>query len=310
MKAVRIHEQVGLDGLVYEEAPDPAPAAGDVLVEVRACGFTPNELDWPGTWVDRAGRPRTPTVPGHEVAGVVAALGWGTTGLSVGDEVFGLSDPFRDGAAAEYIAIEARNVALKPAGVDFVGAAALPQAGLTAWQGLCVHGRLSRSQTVLVHGAAGGVGSMAVQVARSVGAKAIGTGRASARDRVLDLGAVRFVDLDEEPFEYVVRDVDMVFDTIGGDVLARSGGVVREGGALVSIVMPAPPEAVPEGVRSVYFVREPDRAQLQEIAERVDAGELRPQVGAVFPLSEAREAFRAKNGKNGKTIPGKVVLTP
>ncbi|HMG43640.1 MAG TPA: NADP-dependent oxidoreductase [Acidimicrobiales bacterium] len=304
MKAVRIHDRVGLDGLdglVYEDAPDPVPAAGDVLVEVRACGITPNELEWPGTWVDRAGRPRTPTVPGHEVAGVVAALGWGTTGFSVGDEVFGLSDPFRDGAAAEYLAIEARNLALKPATVDFVGAAALPQAGLTAWQALCVHGRLNAGQTVLVHGAAGGVGSLAVQLARALGAKAIGTGRASARDLVLSLGAVRFVDLDAEPFESVVRGVDVVFDTIGGDILARSAAVVREGGVLVSIVSPPP---TPDGI---YFVREPDRAQLADLARRVDSGELHPQVTAVYPLPEAREAFLAKSTGS---LPGKVILTP
>lgn len=301
MKAVRIHERVGFDGLVYEDAPDPVPAVGDVLVEVRACGFTRDELEWPGTWVDRAGRPRTPTVPGHEVAGVVAALGWGTTGFSVGDEVFGLSDPYRDGAAAELMTIEARNLALKPASVDFVGAAALPQAGLTAWQALCVHGRLNAGQTVLVHGAAGGVGSLAVQLARALGAKAIGTGRAAARDLVLSLGAVRFVDLDAEPFESVVRGVDVVFDTVGGDILARSAAVVREGGVLVSIVAPPP---TPDGV---YFVREPDRVQLEDLARRVDSGELVPQVTAVYPLSEARAAFQAKSTGS---LPGKVILTP
>jgi len=305
MKAVRTHDPVGLDGLVYEDAPEPVPAGGDVLVEVRACGFTPNELDWPGTRVDRAGRSRTPTVPGHEVSGVVVALGWGTSGLSVGDEVYGLSDPYRDGAAAELIAIEARNVAPKPTSVDHVGAAALPQAGLTAWQGLFVHGRLNAGQTVLVHGAAGGVGSIAVQLATGAGAKVVGTGRASAEPLVLELGAVRFVDLDKEPFEDVVRQVDVVFDTIGGDVLARSAAVAKARGALVSIV--APPPVEPEGPRSVYFIREPDRGQLVEIARKVDAGELRPHVGAVYPLPEAHEAFRAKNGES---IPGKVVLQP
>lgn len=305
MKAVRIHEPAGLDGLVHEEAPDPAPAVGDVLVEVHACGFTADELRWPGTWVDRSGRDRTPTIPGHEVSGVVAELGFGTTGFAVGDEVFGLGDPYRDGSAAEYTAIEARNLALKPAGVDHRAAAALPQAGLTAWQGLFVHGRLNPRQAVLVHGAAGAVGSMAVQLAVDCGAKVIATGRSGARALAMELGATRFVDLEKEPFEDVVRRVDVVFDTIGGDVLARSGGVIRDGGTLVTIVAPPEPGVVPDGVGAVYFVREPDREQLGEIARRVDAGAVQPQVGAVYPLAEARDAFRAKAGSS---IPGRVVL--
>lgn len=305
MKAVRIHGPAGLEGLVYEDAPDPAPAAGDVIVEVHACGFTPDELQWPGTWADRAGRSRTPTVPGHELSGVVVALGWGTTGFAVGDEVFGLGDPYRDGAAAEYVAIEARNLAPKPASVDHVRAASLPQAGLTAWQALFVHGRLNPGQAVLVHGAAGGVGGMAVQLGVESGAKVIGTGRSGARATVMDLGATRFVDLEKEPFEDGIRRVDVALDTIGGDVLARTGLVVRDGGSLVSIVSPPPEGTVPEGVRSTFFVREPDRAQLGEIARRVDAGDVRPHVGAVHPLPRAVEAFRAKQEGS---VPGKVVL--
>ncbi|HEY8546497.1 MAG TPA: NADP-dependent oxidoreductase [Acidimicrobiales bacterium] len=306
MKAVRIHEPGGPEGLVYEDTPDPTPTAGDVVVEVHACGFTPDELRWPATWVDRAGRPRTPSVPAHEVSGVVVAVGAGTTGFAVGDEVFGLGDPYRDGAAAEYVAIEARNLAPKPATIDHAAAAALPQAGLAAWQGLFVHGWLNAGQALLVHGAAGGVGSMAVQLGAECGAKVIGTGRPGARATVMDLGAVRFVDLEKEPFEQGIRRVDVAFDTIGGDVLARTGQVVRDGGALVSIAGVPPEGSVGEEVRSTYFVRVPDRGQLEEIARRVDAGGLRPTVGAVYPLAEAREAFLTKAASS---IPGKVVLT-
>ena len=306
MKAVRIHEPAGLEGLVYEDAPDPAPAVGDVIVEVHACGFTPDELTWPGTWADRAGRSRTPTIPAQEVSGVVVELGYGTTGFAVGDEVFGLGDFYRDGAAAEYMAIEARNLAPKPTSVDHTAAAALPQAGLTAWQGLFVHGWLNAGQALLVHGAAGGVGSMAVQLGVDSGAKVIGTGRSGTRATVMDLGATRFVDLEKEPFEHGVRRVDVAFDTVGGDILARTGQVVRDGGALVSIVGLPPEGAVRDDVRATYFVREADRTQLEEIARRVDSGDLRPTVGAVHPLAEAQEAFRTKSSSS---IPGKVVLT-
>jgi NADPH:quinone reductase-like Zn-dependent oxidoreductase len=180
MKALRIHEPAGISGLAYEEAPDAAPGLCDVLVKVAACGITHNELDWP-IWTCRAGHQRTPVIPGHEVSGVVAALGYGTAGFAVGDEVFGLTDQLRDGAAAEYVAVEARNVALKPRTADHVHAAAVPRAGLTAWQALFDHGKLAQGQTVVIHGAGGAVGSTAVQLARWAGAEVIGTGRSRAR---------------------------------------------------------------------------------------------------------------------------------
>ena len=169
MKAIRISEPVGLegiDGLVYEDAPDPQPAIGDALVKVHAAGFTPTELTWP-LFTDRAGRDRTPLIPAHEGSGVVVAVGYGTTGVAVGDEVYGLIDGYRDGWAAEYVAIEARDLAPKPPTVDFVHAAALPQAGLTSWQALFEHGQLTAGQTAVVHGAGGGVGSAAIQLAPS-----------------------------------------------------------------------------------------------------------------------------------------------
>jgi NADPH:quinone reductase-like Zn-dependent oxidoreductase len=185
MKAARAHEPIGLegiDGLAYEDAPDPVPAVGDVLVKVYAAGFTPTELQWP-LWTDRAGHDRAPIIPAHEFSGVVAALGYGTAGVAVGDEVYGLVDGYRDGAAAELIAIEARDVAPKPTTVDHVHAAAIPQAGLTSWQALFDHGQLAAGQTVVIHGAGGAVGSVAVQLARSAGAHVIGTGRAGGRRR-------------------------------------------------------------------------------------------------------------------------------
>jgi NADPH:quinone reductase-like Zn-dependent oxidoreductase len=304
MKAIRLYEPVGAEGLVYEEAPDPAPAFGDVLVKVHACGITPTELDWP-IWTDRAGHKRDSIIPAHEFSGVVVALGYGTAGVAVGDEVYGLIDGYRDGAAADYIAIEARDVAPKPKTLDHVQAAAIPQAGLTSWQALFDHGHLAAGQKVVIHGAGGALGSTAVQLARSVGAHVIGTGRSGVQSRVLDLGADRFVALDHDRWEDAVGQVDLVYDTIGGDVLARSPAILKAGGALVTVI--APPPAVGQDIRVVNFIREPNRAQLVELARLVDAGQLRPQVGAVYPLAEARQAFTAKSGHG---VAGKVILQP
>jgi NADPH:quinone reductase-like Zn-dependent oxidoreductase len=268
-------------------------------VRVHAAGFTPGELEWPATWTDRAGRDRTPTVPGHELSGVVVELGYGTTGLTVGQRVFGLADWTRNGSLAEYTAVEARNLAPLAADIDHTVAAALPISGLTAWQGLFVHAGLRTGQTVVVHGAAGGVGSIAVQLAREVGAAVIGTGRTDDRDVVLGLGAQAFVDLDAEPLEGI-GEADVVFDVIGGDVLERSTALVRRGGTLVTIAMP--PTAQPKEGRAVFFVVEPDRAQLTELAQRCRDGRLKPLVGAVRPLTEAADAFARHRRTPGKTV--------
>jgi NADPH:quinone reductase-like Zn-dependent oxidoreductase len=307
MKAVRIQEPKGfegIDGLVYEDAPDPQPAIGDVLVQVRAASFTPTELMWPLA-TDRSGHDREVRIPAHEGSGVVVALGYGTAGVSVGDEIYGLIDGYRDGWAADYVAIEARSVAPKPTTVDFVEAAAIPQAALTSWQALFDHGQLESTQTVVIHGAGGGVGSMGVQLARWAGAHVIGTGRAGARQRVLDLGADEFVDVEQDGWEATIRPVDLVCDNIGGDVLARSPAIVKPGGAVVSVMAPPPTDR--DDIRTVHFVRDPSGAQLREISRLVDKGTLRPQVSAVYPLADAREAFMAKSTEH---IPGKVVLTP
>jgi NADPH:quinone reductase-like Zn-dependent oxidoreductase len=305
MKAIRLHEPIGVEGLVYEEAPDPAPALGDVLVKVHACGMTPTELDWP-IWTDRAGHKRDTIIPAQEFSGVVAALGFGTAGVAVGDEVYGLIMAYWDGAAAEYIAIEARDVAPKPTTIDHMHAAALPQAGLTSWQALFEHGHLAAGQTVVVHGAGGAVGSVAVQLARSVGAHVIGTGRSTVQSLVLELGADRFVDLEQDRWEDAVGTVDVVYDIIGGDVVARSVALVKPGGALVTVM--GPPPATRQDIRTVFFIREPNRAQLVELARLVDAGQVRPpQIGAVYPLAEARTAFSAKASHS---VAGKVILQP
>jgi NADPH:quinone reductase-like Zn-dependent oxidoreductase len=307
MKAVRIHElkgPEGIEGLVYEDAPDPQPAIGDVLVQVRAASFTPTELTWP-LWTDRSGHERAQLIPAHEGSGVVVALGYGTAGVSVGDEVYGLIDGYRDGWAAEYVAIEARSVAPKPTTVDFIEAAAIPQAALTSWQALFDYGHLESGQTVVIHGAGGGVGAIGVQLARWAGAHVIGTGRAGARTRVLELGADEFVDVEQEGWETAVQPVDLVYDIIGGDVLAHSPAIVKPGGALVSIM--APPQTDRDDIRTVHFVRDPSGAQLREVARLVDEGTLHPQVDAVYSLADARQAFMDKSVKH---IPGKVVLTP
>ena len=307
MKAVRVRKPEGLegiDGLVYEDAPDPQPAIGDALVQVRAASFTPTELTWP-LRTDRAGHERALVIPAHEGSGVVVALGYGTAGVSVGDEVYGLIDGYRDGWAAEYVIIEARSLAPKPTTLDFIQAAAIPQAGLTSWQALFDHGHLESGQTVVIHGAAGGVGSMGVQLARWAGARVIGTGRAGSRQRVLELGADDFIDVERDGWETAVGQVDLVYDAIGGDVLARSPAIVKAGGALVTVMNPVPTDR--DDIRVVHFVRDPSGAQLREITRLVDQGTLQPQVGAVYSLADAREAFAAKSIQH---IPGKVVLTP
>jgi NADPH:quinone reductase-like Zn-dependent oxidoreductase len=307
MKAVRIQKPEGfegIDGLVYEDAPDPQPAIGDALVQVRAASFTPTELTWP-IRTDRAGHERGAWIPAHEGSGVVVALGYGSAGVSVGDEVYGLIDGYRDGWAAEYVIIEVRSLAPKPTTVDFIEAAAIPQAALTSWQALFDHGHLESGQTVVIHGAGGGVGLVGVQLARWAEARVVGTGRADARQRVLELGADDFVDVEQDGWETAIGQVDLVYDAIGGDVLARSPAIVKPGGALVSVM--APPQSDRDDFRAVHFVRDASGAQLREISRLIDAGKLRPQVGAVYPLADAREAFMAKSTQH---IPGKVVLTP
>ncbi|MET8451455.1 NADP-dependent oxidoreductase [Streptomyces sp. NPDC005209] len=300
MRAVTVRDpDAGVGGLSLTDMPYPQAAENDVIVQVHAAGFTPGELDWPATWTDRAGRERTPSVPGHEVSGVVAKLGYGTTGFTVGQRVFGLTDWARNGSLAEYVAVEARNLAPLPADVDHTVAAALPISGLTSWQGLFDHARLLTGQTVLIHGVAGGVGSIAVQLAREAGARVIGTGRAADRETALGLGVNAFLDLQADQLEGA-GEVDVVFDVIGGEILDRSAALVRAGGTLVTIA--APPKVHPKDGRALFFVVEPDRAQLTDLVQRLRDGRLKPVVGAVRPLSEAPAAFAPDRRTPGKTI--------
>jgi NADPH:quinone reductase-like Zn-dependent oxidoreductase len=292
-------EAAGTAGMTLVERPTPTAAINDVIVQIHASGFVPTEMAWPSTWTDRRGQDRTPSIPGHELAGVVTALGYGTRGLSVGQRVFGLADWHRDGTLAEYVAIEARNLAPLPGDVDFTVGASLPISGLTAWQGLLEHGRLQAGQSVLAHGAAGAVGSMVTQLAREFGAYVIGTGRAADRQKALDFGAQQFVDLENDALEDV-GGVDLVFDVIGGDIQKRSASLIRAGGTLVTVV--GPPEARPAHGLAVDFVVEPDRAQLREIVQRIRDGRLRTNIGTVATLDDAIAALNPTRRHNGKTI--------
>jgi NADPH:quinone reductase-like Zn-dependent oxidoreductase len=300
MKAIVVtDEAAGTAGMTLVERPEPEPAINDVVVAVYASGVVPNELTWPSTWTTRVGRDRTPSIPGHELAGVVTALGYGTTGLSVGQRVFGLTDWYRDGTLAEYVAVEARDLVPLPGDVDFAVGASLPMPGLTAWQGLFEHGRLQTGQSVLVHGAAGSVGSMVTQLAREFGAYVIGTGRAADRQTALDFGAQEFVDLQHDTLEDVGR-VDLVFDVVGGDIQKRSAGLVRAGGTLVSVV--GPPEARPANGLAIDFVVESDRAQLGAVVQRIRDERLRTNIDNVAPLDEAVTALNPTKRRRGKTI--------
>jgi NADPH:quinone reductase-like Zn-dependent oxidoreductase len=297
-----VHAIVARDraaALSLTEMPHPEPGANDVMVRVHAASFTHGELDWPSTWSDRAGRDRAPSIPGHDLSGVVAALGWGTTGLSVGQRVLGLADWTRNGSLAEYVAVEARNLAPLPADVDHTLAAALPISGLTAWQALFDHGALRAGQTALIHGAAGAVGSLAIQLARDAGARVIATGRAADAEIARSLGADAFLDLEADPLEQA-GEVDVVLDVIGGEIGARSAGLVRAGGTLVSIA--GPPEVLPSDGRAIFFVVEADRLRLADLAGRLRDGRLKPIVGAVHPLADAPAAFAPRLRIRGKTV--------
>ena len=298
MRAITVRDrEAGVGGLSLTELPYPHAAENDVIVHVHAAGYTRGELDWPGTWTDRAGRDRTPSVPGHELSGVVVGLGYGTTGLTVGQRVFGLTDWARDGSLAEFTAVEARNLAPLPADVDHVTAAALPISGLTAWQALFDHADLQAGQTVLIHGIGGAVGSIAAQLAQETGAHIIGTGRAADKDRAGELGGHTFLNLDDDKLEDA-GEVDVVLDVIGGEIRDRSAALVRPGGTLVTIA--GPPTVYPRAGRAIFFVVEPNREQLTQLAGRLRAGRLTPLVTTVRSLADAPAAFTEPT--RGRTI--------
>jgi len=306
MKAVRIHNYGGPEVLRFEDAPRPQPGNGEVLVRIHAAAVNPVD------WKVRAGRLKEriqyplPLIPGWDFSGVVEATGPGVTRLKKGDEVYARPDIARNGAYAEYIVAKESEVALKPKSVDHVQAAAIPLAALTAWQALFDTAGLSAGQKVLIHGAAGGVGSFAVQLAKWKGAHVIGTASGRNQSFLRDLGVDEPIDYEKTRFEDVVHDVDVVLDTIGGDTQKRSWKALKKGGILVSIVSPpSAEEAAKLGVRSGYVFVQPSASQLAEIAKLVDSGKLKPVVEAVLPLAEARRA--QEMNETGHTR-GKIVL--
>jgi NADPH:quinone reductase-like Zn-dependent oxidoreductase len=305
MKAVRIHEFGGPEVLKYEDAPKPSAGKGEILVRVSAAGVNPVD------WKIRHGRgkdtkPDAPMILGYDVAGVVESVGEGAKMFKPGDEVFAYLSLMHGGGYAEYVAIPEQNAAKKPEKIDAVHAAAVPVAGLTAYQALFDTAALKPGQTVLIHGAAGGVGHFAVQLAKSVGAKVIATGSATSADFLKELGADQVIDYKTQKFEEIVKDVDVVLDTIGGDTLARSYGVVKSGGIIVSIVeKPAADKAKEKGIRAVNILVKPNGSQLSEIAKLIDAGKVKPHVSHTFALEEAAKAHELSEAGHTR---GKIVL--
>lgn len=306
MQAIRIHAYGGSDVLVNETIPRPTVAPDEVLIRVHAVAVNP--LDWlvrEGYLKDVLGH-TLPLVPGWELSGVVAATGDTISGFQVGDAVYTRPDFSRDGGYAEYVAVKAAEIALKPTSLDHVQAAAIPLVGLTAWQALFDTAHLSAGQTVLIHGAAGGVGTVAVQLAKWKGARVIGTASAANAGFLHDLGVDDVVDYTTARFEDVAHDVDMVLDTRGGETQERSWQVLKPGGWLVSVVSsPSAEAAEAAGVQAVYLADQADAATLAQLAALIDAGTLRPVIAAVFPLAEARQAHTLSQAGHAR---GKIIL--
>jgi len=300
MNAIQLNSRGGPDALAYGPAVVPRPGAGEILVLVRAAAVTPTELLWVTTWTTRAGEPRPfPIIPGHEFSGEVHGVGPGVNDVAVGEAVFGMNDFFGDGAQAEFCVARTVDVAPKPTSIDHVTAAVVPISALTAWQGLVERAKLTRGERVLVHGAAGNVGLFAVQIAHGIGAHVIATASGHNLEFVRSLGADQVIDYRARSFEDAVTGVDVVFDTVGGDTLARSWGVLRLGGRMVTTAADAE-HTREQRVKDAFFIVEPNREQLMRISRMIDAGKLRVFVGAAFPLQEASQAYAHKpvRGKN------------
>lgn len=308
MAALRAHHRGGPEVLVTERAPIPVPGPGEVLIEVHAAAITFDELTWPETW-ERGGRDRTPIIPSHEVSGVVAATADDVTEWGVGDEVFGLLRFDRDGAAAEYVTAPAADLALRPTSVSHAEAAALPLAGLTAWQALVDHAAVRPGQRVLVHGGAGGVGALTVQLAVLLGADVSTTVRSdAARDFASTLGASHVVDTRGQAFDAPDACYDVVIDTVGGDTLDRSFEIVCSGGKLVTLSAPPPPgKADAFEIDATFFIVEPDQAALRKLALYVDEATLHVAIARTYALADGRAAF--ESGRESGRRPGKTVLT-
>jgi NADPH:quinone reductase-like Zn-dependent oxidoreductase len=296
MDAIRLHALGDPTSLAYERIETPQPGAGEVLVGVCAAAITRDELDWPEN--------RLPATPSYEFSGLVAALGPGTTGTAVGEAVYALGGFDRDGAAAQYVAVPEAVLARKPRTLSHLEAAAIPLAGLSAWQGLFEYGRLSQGQRVLIHGV-GGVGALAIQLAKAGGAEVTATTSPEKIQPARELGADQVVDHTTTRFEEVIDPVDLVFDTAAGHRLTRSPAVVRDGGRIVSVAAEPPRDTTARGTEAVYFVVEPNGAQLAQLATLAENGRLRPTIDQVFPLKDARKAFERTSSQNRH---GKIVL--
>ncbi|HUI86559.1 MAG TPA: NADP-dependent oxidoreductase [Nitrososphaerales archaeon] len=306
MKAIRTHSRGGPENLVYEDAPVPTVGPKDALIRAHAAGITPTEFTWNSTFTNADRSDRLPVIPAFEVSGTVEKTNSDESNLSFGDEVYGLLSFWRDGAAAEYVAARSSDMAPKPESLDFVHAAAVPLSGLTAWQALFDHAEISQGDRVLIHGAGGGVGSFAVQLAKWKGSHVIATCSKANAGLALELGASEVIDYTKTRFDDEVQEVDAVLDTIGGDILERSWTVLRRGGTLVTIVGDAPEDkAKGFGVNGVSMLVEPNRAQLVQMSRLIDSGKLRPIVSEVFPLPRAKEAYQ--KGLEGHNR-GKLVL--
>jgi len=312
MEALRLHNHDGKsENLIYEEAPAPLLEAGDALVRVRGCAITISELTWSEVHQAGDGSKRDFVIPGHEISGVIETVAGDVNGFKAGDEIYALVDFHLAGAAAEFVAIPAADLALKPRTLNFTGAAAVPLAGLTAWQALFDHAGISSGQKILIHGAAGGVGSFAVQFARWAGAFVICTAQGKDEEFLRELGADEVIDYEKTAFEQVVTNVDVVFDTIGGETLEKSWRVVRPEGTLVTVHTAAPGEnpvakAADWGMRGVYFIVKPNRGQLSEIGRIIDEGKVKPSIDRIYPIAEGRAAFERLESKSNKR--GKIVL--
>jgi NADPH:quinone reductase-like Zn-dependent oxidoreductase len=306
MLALRAHHRGGPEVLVYETAPRPTPAGDEVLLEVHAAAITFAELTWDETWT-RDGVDRTPTIPAHEVSGVVVEVGAQVADVDVGTEMYGLIRFDRNGAAADYVAVPAADLAPKPSSVTHTVAAAVPLAALTAWQALRDHARLRPGENVLIHGAAGGVGAFAVQLAREFGARVTATARQADLALVESLGAAQVIDFENEAFDEPGAVFDVVLDTVGGSTLDRSFAVLRTGGRLITLQAPPSQEKAKElDVTATFFIVAPDRAELDELARLIDAGRLRVLVADTYSPNDGRAAF--ESGTAAGRRPGKTVL--
>jgi NADPH:quinone reductase-like Zn-dependent oxidoreductase len=290
MRAMRLTDSIGSSALVEENIPQPRPGRGDLLIQVCAAGVTPTELLWYPTSHSKTGEKRSRAVPGHEFSGVIAAIGEDVTGFDAGQEVYGMNDWFFDGAMAEYCITQPSYVAPKPRSLTHGQAASVPIGALTAWQGLFDRAQLQPGERVLVQGGAGAVGVFAIQLARFRGAHVIATAAARNLAFVSQLGAEEAIDYRATRFEDSAGEIDIVFDTVGGETLERSWGVLKPGGRIITIAAGGR-ESADDRVKQAFFIVEPNQEQLAEIGDLLDTGHLQPVVDAVVPFAQSSAAY-------------------